>query len=441
MAFDQTTFVDMLTEISKLAWKMRFEIPQEAVGDGSIRTIIAAIQDDADGTYKTDQIQAAESFRTAYANYVVATNNGSLQGLYAQLLQAVLIDILGKPRSTANDPFSNLALISEWMIDNNLYVNGRGITFDVVATETGTGTGSVARLTVDQFGQPLDQAKAPLDVSLICAQDAGLENVQFGQEVFNFSFPGAIDALDAYTGKTTDAPSSLASYNSGNGSILSDCDSWGRNGVDTSPTGQFGLWVPDDIGQFQVTEDGRFKSIGQVEKNISALALTILGTSSITQPMRNLSPGNPVNFKLEAYIPAGEDDCSITLSYGTKQKVWGIGSGLTAGQWNTLIVDMDEDLYPYNFSNGLDTNCLIEFEFEGDPIRISNFQVVEFSFNLGTFWSITPGETAFRAGTSPKVFLFEDTSNDSDTAKIQSAFAAVTGSAFPSSETTTIPEF
>jgi hypothetical protein len=232
---------------------------------------------------------------------------------------------------------------------NGYTVKSRGITFgSVSAGGSNVGTGTVHRLTVDEYGGNIEAVYAEAK-TVRCIRDEH-SGAQKHEEVFELrgtallkddlenTNSGFVGQARAMSGLSTSAYLSNPSFDSISG------------GTDAAPTGITG-WDADTIADFQVT-----RNAGEYYRDYvgatSPGALMFEANNGIEQELSTRAvtwdPKVPLYCQCAVQRVASCDG-TLTLSLGGVSKAVTM-STLTNGAWNILRLDLDADAWYKNWN-------------------------------------------------------------------------------------------
>lgn len=409
MAVSHSEFSTMLQKAADLGKESLINFGREA--SENVIALTEAIKENAKGDYAQDAAAAAATFRELFASIV---GPQGLKDQFEPVFQSALKDLIDNKGNL--DPASNWGRIYEYFLDNNYHVLSRGITFDTSATEAGTGSGDVYRLTTNQYGETVEGCSVPLNIGFACEVDetAGADP---GEESFSIAgLRRGLDILDQGSTVSFESPRLIQSNNS-DGDFLGDASFQLDTAAVASPT-DLGSWI-DSAGTYTSTKyalltDNYMSSVEEVA-NEAALSLEIKGNHTIYQELSGLSELTPYFWSIAVKPGASIGAGTLTVTWGSVSQAYDL-TALSggAGAWTVITPDLDKDLFAYNFANSTNRFQIAITSLSGDTVQIDNVRFGSMTPWGGTWWWIDAGTTQFLAGANQKTFNYGDVLAGSD---------------------------
>jgi hypothetical protein len=347
----------------------------------------------------------AEQFRGSYVGVV---SDSRMAQMLDPILSVYLKDLAINRGNI--DPSSNFGAIYDAFVAANLHVQSRSPTFDIVPTETGTGNGTLRRLTVDHLGHPIESGAFPLDIRVeaILAESDGASP---GAETFRISGPAGKDILQQGGGFTSDAAGEINSQNDDD--LVLDHSFESVTADDADPS-DLGSWL-DSAGvygsaKYAIGSSAPAPYMSSVREDLNGYAgrLEIKGNYTFQQEMAQVDPRTPIDFAPRFYRPSGTTSVTVTISWGSKSQVW-TEADLTADAWVALRPTLDKDLYGHNWGDTGRMFTVAITNLTGGSIFADSVRVYRMIFWGGSWWAIDAGTTQFLTGANQKVFELSDT--------------------------------
>lgn len=351
-------------------------------------------------------------------NFTIASIKGLRNGL-SQLLDAgqwrtdllpalrELSEAIGLPAGLSNDQMFDL--LEEYYDTNSRTIKSRGITNGSVSSVTGSGTGSVIRLTTDRFGNNIENRRVDAKTIECVADQMTLGATARYKELFRIEgAPAPIDNLDATT-MTYSGVFGLREFNSTspesntltNGNFTTNS---ATGGVTTMFTG----WTLDSVtGVLPSTATAHIASYPLTPASAAITVATRSFTQRITRPLDRKVPYLPF-LAFNASAGSAPSGTTIKISWGSKNQTYTIASETG---WNLFIVDRDADLWVDNFYQDQ-----LEFKVEVPVLASGTLYLSFIHFEPmtqvdGVWYCIIPGATTWVKG---DYFTVTDTFTGSD---------------------------
>mgnify|MGYP003631970895 CR=1 FL=1 len=322
------------------------ELVDNFLATQTVATDVEALEANAEGDYTSAMVAAANTIRARLA---------AAPALFTNLIGVIFLTyarhVVGTPELDATIAFERTF---QYYVDNSKYVQARGFTFAVPGSWTGTGTGGLDRLNVDENGFPLE-AQTPDAKTATCIQDATSGALKH-EEVFELR--GAARGKDflsiAGSGATTRINAKTA-----NQSILSN-PSFSQyafaSGTPIASTPAVGA-ANDTLNDWTVTDFTAVElDVDQFPKDISGdttpTSLNLTANVTLTQTLAAANVQLDFNRPYRLIVWARREnscDGTLTLTWGSKTQVFTITSQ-TNDTWEALEIDLDADCWPKNFN-------------------------------------------------------------------------------------------
>ena len=343
--------------------------------------------------------------------------------------------------------------IYEHFIDTNLYVDSRSITFSNTGpTTTGTGNGTLRRLTVDENNEPLESCHVEKK-RFLCRQDQN-SGVDEWAEVFEYAGEnGSPDNLSRFvfgSGERVSGFTRARHAGTGAGGSLLRNSSFSTYSATATP--KYAGWtqtltggaVAGDIGTDQTADNTYRGSPGTAAADDRAVSLTAPGGTSdsikLSQPLADmrvsqLDPNTPYFLRV-MYKPVSSDG-TLYLRLGDESTSVAV-SGST---WQELVMPIGQNSWFNNFNeDGFD----VEIEWTGgltgslllDDVIFAPFEQIDGTFYLITNSNASP--TPFEV--NDQIDVADDGGNPATSGKINYYLFLAGLRALPSSGTTTFSD-
>lgn len=408
MAITHSEYVTMLQKEADF-WK-------EALinfGRESSENVIAlseAVAENAKGDLAGVIAINAQGRRASYAAFVSA---GAMKAGFDPVFSSLLNDLIDTD-GAGIDPAANWDRIYRYHRDAGYAVLSRGIDYDASATASGTGNGTVYRLTKNVYGREIEGVDAPVDVNVKCVIDQ-VRGANPGEETFRIApQKQAFDILERGNSVGFFAPVDMTSLNS-DGEFLTDASFQLSDAAVADPQ-NLGGWI-DSAGtygsaKYALVADADMSSVEEVAIG-TALSLEIKGNHTISRDLSGLDANTPYFWTMRVKPGASISAGTLTVTWGSKSQAFDL-TGLSAGSWNIIAPDLDEDLYPYNFAGASPTFQIAVTSLSGDTVRVDLVRFRPMTLANGSWWCYDAGSTQALAGVNQKVYTFEDGLDGSD---------------------------
>ena len=319
------------------------------------------------------------------------------------------------------DPDRMFRAVYEYFVDNSRTIQSRNITYDTTETKTGTGNGTLHRVTVDQNGNSLE-ACTPETKTFRCRRDKN-SGAQEAAETFEvLGDPAGFDNLEAGTlGSGENSRTQIQSSNPGTGASGSGLNNSFFGTYDASATNRFSKWVKVSgaTEPVQETTETYRKAPGQT----AAYAMLLGGSTLMRQTrtdmrVKSLDPNAPYTFSImvNADGPGAVTAAvggNIVIRMGSRSKSVAI-SALSG--WTQVRIDDDENCWFANFNQD---DMRVEIEWESatsGELLIADAIFRPLDLIDGTYWQIRGGSTPWLVDDTIAV---TDTGGAPGTGKIQ----------------------
>lgn len=307
-------------------------------------TLIQALE----GEYIGDVITGAKADRAALSAIV---SPGNVQSRLTPHLYEIA-RVAGIPE---RDPTSILPKLRRYMVDNSYSVNSRNLSLGTITADgSNTGNGSIYRLAVDEYDQPIEGVF--LESKMFrCTADQN--QVDKHAEVFEYrGVEAEVDYLQVL-GSGLRVPLTCIHAGSGstgrfiqNPSFETYAGTAPTAGTPSTPTATTDLtgWVITTIANARVLLDTPSPYRGYpgdgVASGTNLYALRFTDNNKITQTPANTvaptwDPSRPVFFSVRVYRESNCDG-NIILRLGNTTRTVAM-SGLSNGAWNTVTLHAD----------------------------------------------------------------------------------------------------
>lgn len=389
-------------------WTNAIAVLDNHLEQQTIPADILVYENSIDSDFSSAQGTGAARFRSQAAAGV-----GSPLDVLSPIVVAYNHHIVKKPERQVGAAFNRIYTFYQ---DNNKRLQSRGFIFGVPPVITGTGTGLVERLVVDENGHSLEN-QFPDTKSFRCTGDEQ-SNANRHEELFEFvAGPRSLDVLDVDGSGTIREITALSS----NQTLLSNPTfsqfTWATPPTVGSPeTGVAGDaltdWTLADVTLAQLDIDLVVKDA--VGDSVPT-SVRFLGNNTLTQlfsaaPL-DLNPNAPHRPGVWVFRESNADG-TITLTNGSVTQAFTVTS-LSNAAWNWVTFDLDKDLWLANFN-----------------INDPTFKIAWAGRTTGTivldevgYWEMIPLDGAWYviSGGVTK-FLLDDESAFADTVPVESKF-------------------
>lgn len=302
------------------------------------------------------------------------------------------------------DPVLIMPRLRDYQHANGYFVNSRDVNFGSVSAVTGSGTGAVTRLTVDENGYELEGVF--LEAKRIeCVADQG--QVDKHQEVFEFRGTAAEQDFLKITGSGATVPLvALHAGESSTGQFIQNASFETFAGtaptagvpttvaVSTDVTG----WVITTVANAAIELDTTYRGYPGQPTNLYSLRFT--NNNKIVQTPENtvrpiFDPGQPLYAQVAVYRDSNATG-NITLRLGASETTV-TGASLNNGAWNVVKLTVGTKNWYKNFrENGLTVELELDSyggsgHFKFDDVIIGNFTNLD-----GTYYVAVGGATPFK---------------------------------------------
>lgn len=367
--------------------------------DSGVSTTLVANHDALDQILESDFSNQIQAGSQAFRSRAAAVMSSSLAGsMLAPWLAAYAHHIVGVPeRSSARA----LDRIFEFFVDNSKTVKERNFTYDAAEpfSFTGTGTGELYRLVVDEAGGNIENQFTETR-TLRCIRDGVTGGIPH-EEVFEFR--GSQAGLDLADVQGSGIVRRNFGAFSSNQSLLknpsfSQFSIAGTVAVGSPYTLVSGDtitgWVASDVTDLQLDRDEFYKS---VNGDTNPTSLRLLDNASLSQDLVaegiRLNPDIPYLTVLGVKRESSADG-TLTIDLGSTTKAITV-STLPNGAWTAILLDRGSGLWPANFN---ETDVSLDVTYTGrttgtlilDEVVFRNLVQID-----GTWWWLTGGETKF----------------------------------------------
>lgn len=312
-----------------------------------------------------DTVEAANlgENQAAVAAAVRAMRNGASGLLTEEAVQAFLLPALqemcvtiGAPEGLNADFDTACDRIRAYNVANSKTYNSRGITYGSTSAVTGTGTGTIRQLTVDDEGFRLEGCHAETK-TFVCDQDqTGVEKHHEEFEIkgavpyrdgLKRTGSGIVGRLRCRTIKDSARYISNPGFDQYSGTTQ---PSAGSEQAVTSTTAIDG-WTLDSITGVSISlgpSDASYRDL----VGVTGYTVKFAASRTISQQLNlyqnpSFLQGKPI-YKQVAVYRGSSCDGTLTLTFGATTRAVSMSS-LSNNAWNVVTLTLDKGLYPRNF--------------------------------------------------------------------------------------------
>lgn len=296
-----------------------------------------------------------------------------------------------------------LRRIREYMVTNSQTLNSRGMTIDTTATSSGTGTGSVHRLTVDKDNNTLECTGAETK-TLYCVADQNTLNGEKHGEVFEFRFATA--QPDGLYWAGTGGKKRIASLHCKSAQILQNPSF--EQGASTddavlSSTTQLTGWTAGTAASVKTRSASGYTYRGfPGDQNTTLWGVEFVGSTTLTQVLRTASPGARFDERKPYYCQIAwkrlaSATGTLTLHLGSRSVSVDVSTGVN-GAWNILRLPVGQNNWFTRFNEAdldvkVDMASLATGTVVVDDLVLAPYENVD-----GTWWAIVGSDTPWLFG-------------------------------------------
>lgn len=269
---------------------------------------------------------------------------------------------IGAPEGRNVDFDTGMDRLRDYFVSNSKTVNSRGQTFGSVSAVTGTGTGTVNYLTVDDEGFRLEGSHNETK-TFTCLLDQSNVEKHFEEFEVKGAVPyrdglkrtgsGLVGKLVCLTTRNTQKYLNNPSFSQYTGTTQPTASSEqtitsaGSSTTDSSIAG----WVADATTNIKVSVDTVYRDLA-TEPAATRISVKFVGNAYIYQQFnRNLNPTfrQKVPYFLQVAVYRGSScDGTLTITFGATTRAVTM-SGLSNNAWNAVTLTLDKNLYARNF--------------------------------------------------------------------------------------------
>lgn len=315
---------------------------------------------------------------------------------------------IGAPEGKNADYDTAIWRIREYFVANSKSVNSRGMTYGATSSVTGTGTGTIRQLTVDDEGFNLEAGHAETK-TFTCIADQS--NVEKHHEVFQAK--GAVPFRDALDVTGSGIVSQLVCATTRNSAKYISNPSFNQYGGTTAPSAgseqtitavtSITGWTADSTTSCKISlgpSDASYRDLVG-EPSASRLCVKFEDNRYIQQQLNeNQNPlfrvKRPVFLQVAVYRGSSCDG-TLTITFGATTRAVTM-STLSDGAWNVVTLTLNKGLYPRNFRSN---NALLKFALASRTtghLYLDDIVMEEMTFIDGTYWIAVGGATPFVYG-------------------------------------------
>jgi len=396
------TFAESQSLIKRLTYLLHLVRDRAEVTATTLATQIDNTQQDVEGDYSAELLDAIEAFRSRYASLM---NEESVRAL----LTPPLLHIAKVRDWPDTDPSAILTRLYTYMVDNTLTVKGRNMTFgSVTAGGSNAGNGTVNRLTKDENNYNIEATTVEVK-TLECIFDA-TSKTEKGEEEFEVRGENANkDGLQTEGSGTLAVLRAMSARDTA--AILQNPSFTDYSGTTGTPTAITG-WTP--IASSTVYTNLEIDTTNYyrlVPGETTGAALKIKAADGVSQALSvrgaKLSPSVPYYLQVAYNREVGSFSGTLRISLGatTKSVVLAAQTG-----WNILRLDLDQGLWLRRF-NEQDLDIKVEVTaYTSGNLLVDDVILVPMQQVDGCWYSIVGGSTPFLRRDS---FAFADTGGTS----------------------------
>lgn len=312
-----------------------------------------------------DDIEALNLYENqeAIASAVQAFRNGAGALLTEERVMATLLPFIqemcvtiGAPEGRNVDFDTGCDRIRDYYIANSKTDNSRSQTFGAVSAVTGTGTGTVRYLTVDDEDFRLEGSHNETK-TFTCLLDQS--NVEKHHEVFEVK--GAVPYRDGLKRTGSGMVASLTCLTTRNTARFLSNPSFSQYGGTTQPTASTEQtitsvtaitgWTADATTNIKVSVDTVYRDLAS-EPSATRISVKFEGNAYLYQQFNeNLNPQfkQKVPYYMQVAVYRGSScDGTLTLTFGATTRAVDMTT-LSNGAWNVVTLTLDKGLYARNF--------------------------------------------------------------------------------------------
>ena len=304
--------------------------------------------------------------------------------------------------------------IYRYMHDNSLTVNSRDITY-ATPSYSGTGNGSLRRLTVDENAYDLENCHVELKTAR-CMQDqlTGADKHAERFDLFGINAPkDGLDRTNHGSGRRLQGMEAKHAGGGAGGSRLlnSSFTVYNASGTVTTMYRGWTLSTTTSIGEDTSNTYRGHPGDGDVQR-----AIQIGGAVTLTQTLRSIgvrvNPNLPYFGRVMYNRQVGSGAGTLTIRMGAQSN-----SVVLSAQtgWNELAIAVDENLWPINWYED-DADFQLEWTHTSGTVLLDDVWFGPWDFFDGTYWLLMGGSTPFKLDGE---FTMTDTGGAPATAKIQ----------------------
>lgn len=421
-----TTYIPSLEDLED-ALQVTSDLIKESLLFGygntdSVYTLSNAVRDEGDWPGGGALMAAtAESYRFSFANFVKA----GAKSLYDPIMLGY-----ARRKGIVSNTFTRAIWdsVMEYMIENDIYVDTRGITFDSSGTITtlgggaGTGNGVVYRAQTDKRGQTIEGVWLG-DVRIIC--NTTKTGSEIGSETFRMEMDQALDIFSpeiSGEGAGSREQGTLSNHNGDDNNLQAASFEIGTAAdADPSTLGNWLSTITINGTNYEIVEDGHHYSA--TERTLGkALCLKIKAAGSIYQDIKSVSYDVPYFWGFYAKKTASQTG-TIKAEVGTNDSASVDISTLSTSTWTAVVPSDDKYLW---MENSLADSGTTPPRFKittaslggGTGVLADGAWFRRMTLYNGTYWQMTQGTTPWKKN---DVITFTDVLAGSDS-EIQRQF-------------------
>jgi hypothetical protein len=312
------------------------------------------------------------------------------------------------------------AIYERFLVATAQYVESRAITFDTSGATTGTGTGTISRLTTDENAFDIENVTVETK-HFLCVRDQNSGVKKHAEEFVMLGETRSKDFLQPHSFGSGDTFRRLLhNRNAGStqhGSILRNSS---FESYDATQTNDFTYWalvsgtVPtQETGDYYSTHPG-----ASTDYCLTASAAFRLKQSRADMRKQTLDPRKPYFLRVMVKQAAGTPDGNVILHLGSQSVSVAATTINAATEWYELALPLDENSWFKNFNQD-DFNVEIEWTGTTGTLLFDDMIFCELTQIDATWWvcrqNNTNGPTAWLRRDEVQ---FDDTQADTTKGKI-----------------------
>lgn len=315
---------------------------------------------------------------------------------------------IGAPEGRNVDFDAGVDRLRDYFVANSKTVNSRSQTFGAVSAVTGTGTGTVRYLTVDDEGFRLEGSHNETK-TFTCLLDQSNVEKHFEE----FEVKGAVPYRDGLKRTGSGLVGKLVCLTTRNSQRYINNPSFSQYTGTTQPTASseqtitsagssttdssIAGWVADATTNIKVSVDTVYRDLA-TEPAASRISVKFEGSAYIYQQFnRNLNPQfkQRVPYHVQVAVYRGSScDGNLVITFGATTRTVDMTT-LSNGAWNVVTLTFDKGLYARNFrSNDMQLKFQLSSRTTGH-LYLDDVIIEEMTPIDGLFYVVVGGATPF----------------------------------------------